>query len=276
VEALPVSVIVVVKNAKRTIEDCLSSIQSNNPAEIIVIDGNSSDGTTELAKKYTKCIHSDEGRGLTYARQLGAEKTTQEYISYVDSDIVLPSGTLATMLQEFKASGYATISAQIKTGRSLTYWEWAMHEHIQIIFSRGNILGLAASLLRRDLILKYGFDTRFPLLDDSDLFRRLYTDGHRFSVSSAFAYHHHKADLKGFVKQRFVNGRGKAQFLWKYGLLNLTAWPPLIVMYMLGFSLIKGKTNLIPYFLLGGIIETGGVVKGFFELIRNKFRAKRK
>lgn len=266
-EVLPVSVITVTRNAEDTIEDCLSSIQRNNPAEIIVVDGNSRDRTVEIAKKYTERIYSDEGIGLTYARQLGAERATQEYISYVDADIVLPPGTLATMLQEFKASGYATISAQIKAGSPSTYWERAMKEHIQIIFSRGNVLGLATCLLKRDTIMKYPFDPRFPRIDDAVLIRELSKDGHRFGVSSAFAYHYHKADLKGFYRQRFVNGRAKAQFLWKYGLLHLTMWTPLTTAYMLGFCLIKGKPDLIPYFLLGGIIETGGMAKGFFELL---------
>ncbi len=264
---LPISVITVARNAEDTIADCLSSIQRNNPAEIVVVDGNSSDRTVEIAKKYTKRIYSDEARGLSYARQLGAEQATQEYISYIDADIVLPPGTLATMFDEFKAPRCAVISAQQIVGTSSTYWEQAMKEHVQFISSRGDTVGLAASLLKRDTILKYRFDPLFPLLDDIELKYSLSKHGHRFRVSSAFAYHYHKADLKALVKQRFVNGRGKAQFLWKYGLLHPTMWTPLTTVYMLGFSLIKGKPNLTLYFLLCGIIETAGIVRGFFELI---------
>jgi glycosyltransferase involved in cell wall biosynthesis len=274
-ETLPISVIIVAKNAEGTIEACLKSVGDNNPAEIIVVDGNSSDRTVEIAQKYTERIYSDEGKGLAYARQLGAEQATQEYISYIDADIVLPAGTLATMLNEFQASGYAAISAQQIVGNPSTYWERAMQEHTQIIFSRGNILGLAASLIKRYTILKYPFDLRFPLLDDGELRRRLSKDGHKLGVSSAFAYHYHKADLKGFAKQRLVNGRSWAQFAQKHGLLGLldpTGWAPLAMVYMLLFSLVKGKTNLIPYFLLSGIIETVGMAKGSFELVGKALR----
>ncbi len=265
---IPASVIVVTRNAEETIEDCLSSIQRNNPAEIIVVDGNSSDRTVEIAKKYTERIYSDEGIGLTYARQLGAEQATQEYICYVDADVVLPPGTLATMLQEFKASQYISMRAQKAAGKISTYWERAAEEHIQIMVSRGDTLGLATCLLKRETILEYPFDPRFPRADDIDLKRRLSRDGYKFGVSSAVAYHYHRDDLKGFVKQRFVNGRGKAQFIWKYRLLDPRMWTPLTTVYMLGFSLIKGKPNLIPYFLLGGITETAGMIKGFLEMIR--------
>jgi len=147
-----------------------------------------------------------------------------------------------------------------------------MQEHIQIIFSRGNILGLAASLFKRDTILKYPFDFRFPLQDDGDLRRRLTKDGYILGISSALAYHYHKADLRGFTRQRFVNGRGKAQRLWKHRQLNPLTWMPLNTVYMFGFCLIKGKPNLIPYFLLDGVITTTGMVKGFFELVGKALR----
>ena len=270
-KVLPISVITVARNAEATIDDSLSSIQKNNPAEIIVVDGNSSDRTVEITRKYTGRIYSDDGRGLAHARQLGAEQATQEYISYIDADITLPPGTLATMLDEFQSSPYVSISARIKAGsRPAYYWERATHEHVQIIFSRGNTICLAASLLKRDTILKYGFDPLFPLLDDTELIYSLSKDRYKFGISSACAYHYHRANLKGFAKQRFVNGRGKAQFLWKYGLWHPTMWTPLLTIYMLGFCLIKGKPNLIPYFLLGGIIETAGIMKGFLELVRDR------
>lgn len=274
-ETLTISVIIVAKNAERTIGDCLVSIQNNKPAEIIVVDGNSSDRTVEIAKTYTDRVYSDEGKGLAYARQLGAEQATQEYISYIDADIVLPEGTLPTMLNEFQVSGYAAVSTRQIVDSPSTYLERANQEHIQIMFSRRNILGLAANLLKRDTILEYPFDPRFPLLDDGELKRRLVKDGHKLGVSSAFVYHNHKLDLKGFARQRFVNGRSWAQFVRKHGLLwllNPTAWAPVAMVYMVGFSLVKGKPHLIPYFLLNGIIQTVGMAKGSFELVGQALR----
>ena len=86
-ENLPISVIIIAKNAERTIEECLSAVKKSNPAEIIVVDGNSTDRTVEIARRYTEHIYPDEGKGIGYARQLGAEMASQEYIAYVDSDV---------------------------------------------------------------------------------------------------------------------------------------------------------------------------------------------
>jgi len=42
-EKLPISVIVITKNVEMIIDDCLDSVKKNNPAEIVIVDGNSSD-----------------------------------------------------------------------------------------------------------------------------------------------------------------------------------------------------------------------------------------
>ncbi|TFH46834.1 MAG: glycosyltransferase [ANME-2 cluster archaeon] len=56
--SLDVSVVVCTKNEESRIEDCLKSIVNNNPGEIIVVDGESTDTTIDIAKKYTnKVIH---------------------------------------------------------------------------------------------------------------------------------------------------------------------------------------------------------------------------
>ena len=88
-EKLPISVIIVAKNAEATIAECMSAVQKNKPFEIIVIDGNSTDRTIEISRRYTERIYSDEDKGLGYARQLGAEMANQEYIAYVDSYVIL-------------------------------------------------------------------------------------------------------------------------------------------------------------------------------------------
>ncbi len=129
-ETLPISVIIIAKNAEETMQDCLDSVRRNSPAEIIVVDGNSSDSTVEIARGYTDRICSDGGKGLACARQLGAEEARQEYIAYVDSDVVLTEGALATMLAEFQSSEDISISAQaVLDIKHSNYWGWASYQH---------------------------------------------------------------------------------------------------------------------------------------------------
>ena len=54
-----VSVIIPTKNSARTIEACLRSVkyQDYKNIEIIVVDNFSTDGTQEIAKKYTEKVY---------------------------------------------------------------------------------------------------------------------------------------------------------------------------------------------------------------------------
>ncbi|MFC1904360.1 glycosyltransferase family 2 protein [Chloroflexota bacterium] len=269
---LPISVIVITKNSEKTLEECLSAVQRSNPAEIIVVDGNSSDRTLEIASGYTERTYSDAGGGKSFARQLGAEQARQEYIAYVDSDVVLSEGALATMLAEFLDSDYVSISARpLFDVKSSSYWGWGQRQYAKIANppSREDRIGMAACLFRRETILKYGFELGYGgYLDDIDLEYRLKRDGHKFGRSSTQIYHHVRADLKSFVWYRFLLGRLAPYYIRKYGIREVGLFPPLVMVYWLGFCLLKGKPKLIPFFLVDGIVQTAGMVKGFFELMR--------
>lgn len=263
---LPISVIICAKNAESTIKDCLQSVRESNPVEIVMIDGLSTDRTVEIARGYTNLIYSDEGRGFTYSQQMGADKATQEYIVYVDADVIVPPGTLVTMLTEFKDGEYVSICAQVKPVALSNYWEWAVQQHIEIVLLRQGGGSLMCGLLRRDTLMKNRFDSFITPGPDFDFYLKMRSQGYKFGLSSAFIYHQHRANLKSFIKQRLWYGGGKARFVWKGKGGDTRVWPPLVTVYMTGYCLVKGRPKLIPYFLLGGIIETWGMMKCFLKL----------
>lgn len=270
---LPISVVVIAKNAERTIGKCLESVQRNSPAEIIVVDGNSSDRTVEIAREYTGRIYSDEGRGKSYARQLGAEAATEEYIAYIDSDVILTEGALQIMLTEFRDSDCVSVRAQESPDRQFSnYWDWARFQ--QQHHRSEEHLSTHASLFRRETITKYPFDfSHGGYLDDLDLELRLRKDGYNFGVSSALFYEQ-DVDLRSLVRQRFVYGRVATKYIWKYDPWHVGFWSPLTTFYWLGFCLIKGKFKLLPYVVVDGIIQAAGMVTGCFELIGEAFTRK--
>jgi len=268
---LPISVIVIARNEENTIEETLVSIQRNKPSEIIVVDGNSKDRTVEIARRYTEHIYYDEGAGTGYARQLGAEQATQEYIAYVDTGIILTEGALATMLAEFLESDYISISARGMMDRQpSSYWEWGQDQHAQISQheNRPAQIGMSASLFRRKTILKYRFEVGYgPRMDDVDLSIRLRKDGYLHGYSSVRCYHHHEASLNGFIKHRILLGSGRCSYILKYGSWHAEFWPPITTAYWLGFCLIKGNLKLLPYEAVAGVLDTAGLAKGFFLMI---------
>ena len=88
-----ISVIVPVYNVEKFLDKCISSIvnQTYKNLEIILIDDGSTDESVQICDKWqekdnrVRLTHK-ENTGVSDTRNIGLEKTTGEYICFVDSD----------------------------------------------------------------------------------------------------------------------------------------------------------------------------------------------
>ena len=88
-----VSIIVPIYNKEKYLEKCLDSIlgQTYRDLEIILVDDGSTDNSLVICQHYAekdpriKIYHKPNG-GVSSARNLGLEKSTGKYISFVDPD----------------------------------------------------------------------------------------------------------------------------------------------------------------------------------------------
>ena len=86
-----ISVITVVYNAEKTLENCFKSLyrQKNLNYEHIVIDGGSTDSTIKIIKKYKKKIKywiSEKDKGIYDAFNKGMKIASGDYIGFLNSD----------------------------------------------------------------------------------------------------------------------------------------------------------------------------------------------
>jgi glycosyltransferase involved in cell wall biosynthesis len=89
-----ITIITVVKNGEKFFEECIESVlnQSYKNFEYIIIDGNSTDRTHEILKKYESFIEYyliDEDKGLYDGFNKGMKYVNGKYFGYVNSDDVL-------------------------------------------------------------------------------------------------------------------------------------------------------------------------------------------
>jgi len=84
------SIIIVAKDAKDTIEKCLTSASFANEI-IVVIDTRSKDQTEEMAKKFTSKIYKKEWQGYGETKNYAASKATGDMIFILDADEVISS-----------------------------------------------------------------------------------------------------------------------------------------------------------------------------------------
>lgn len=104
---MKVSVITVCLNSKKTLERTILSVlnQKIKNLEYIIIDGNSSDGTQEIIKKYENRISywtSESDNGLFFAMNKGIEKATGDIIAILNSDDYYEPDTLVRVCDYFK------------------------------------------------------------------------------------------------------------------------------------------------------------------------------
>jgi glycosyltransferase involved in cell wall biosynthesis len=88
-----------VKNAEKTIRNCIMSVAGQNYPKnlvtVILVDGNSKDKTVEIAKMQLLSsglllkFFSDNGQGLGVARQTVLENSNAKYIIWVDGDTTI-------------------------------------------------------------------------------------------------------------------------------------------------------------------------------------------
>ena len=89
-----VSVIMPVFNCERYISEAINSVleQTYKNVELIIVDDGSSDRSLEIAKKYesekVKVFTQPHG-GAPRARNFAFEKSTGDYIQYLDADDIL-------------------------------------------------------------------------------------------------------------------------------------------------------------------------------------------
>lgn len=117
-----ISVIILTKNEESRIKVCLESIKWAD--EIIVIDSGSSDGTLEIAKKYTSKIISTADDDFSIRRNKGMEEASGEWVIYVDSDerMLYPLKTeIESLIKNTDKSAFAISRKNIIFGKRVDY-----------------------------------------------------------------------------------------------------------------------------------------------------------
>ena len=225
---MKVSVIVCTKNSEKTIKRCLLSVKAQDYPihEIIVVDGNSEDRTIDIVEKIgVDKVVSDEGRGLGYARQLGAKIASGNLVCFIDSDTWSPSWWLREMVKHVE-------SDEELVGIQDIYWSLGFNltSRLEAYFFNvstfkvvargiGPATGIENSLWRRWLFERVKFDPRFRLLEDLDFLYRVNSAGYK-TLRVPYIYHIHfpRVSLKESYEQYRYRGYFTQLFLRKHGL----------------------------------------------------------
>ena len=106
-DPLDLTVVVCSYNAGHMIRDCLTAVRENNPRQVVLVDGGSTDDTRSIAEEYVDLTVDDGARGLANARNRGIDQAVGKYICFVGPDNVMPEGSLRAMMSYLRERGCA-------------------------------------------------------------------------------------------------------------------------------------------------------------------------
>jgi glycosyltransferase involved in cell wall biosynthesis len=174
-----ISVVVCTKNEEDYIEQCLKSLVTQEVVpEIIVVDGNSSDRTRQIAAQFTDKVLLDQGGGLSEARNIGWKAASSPIIGFCDADCQpekeWTKNILALMKPEIIGVSGPLLSydGDPSTRMNIMIWsDW--FPRMAALLGYHNIWGANMSF-RKSILEKYPF--RLLFLEDYDLGQRLRGD----------------------------------------------------------------------------------------------------
>src|SRR5438552_12350123 len=218
-----VSVVVCSYNAERTMEACLASLETLDypDYEVIVVNDGSKDRTLEISERFPFCrIISQPNKGLSVARNVGAEAASGEIVAYTDSDCVADPDWLTYLVAKMETSNLAAcggpnfpppedslVPAAVAVspgGPTHVLISDEIAEHIagcNMAFRRGALLDLG------------GFDPVFRAARAVvDICWRFQDAGHTIGFSpAAVVWHFRRNTVKAYLDQQ--RGYGKAEAL---------------------------------------------------------------
>ncbi|HVC53756.1 MAG TPA: glycosyltransferase [Stellaceae bacterium] len=218
-----VSVVVCAYNAERTMDACLASLEHLNYPnyEVIVVNDGSTDGTLAISERYGYCrIISQPNRGLSVARNVGAQAATGEIVAYTDSDCVADPDWLHFLAGAMERRGLAAcggpnfpppephlVPAAVAVspgGPTHVLLDDEVAEHI----------AGCNMAFRRDALLQLGgFDPIFHAAgDDVDICWRFQDAGYTIGYcAAATVWHFRRNTVRAYIGQQ--RGYGKAEAL---------------------------------------------------------------
>ena len=107
-----VSVVVIAHNEEKRILSCLWSLSENIcdfPIEIIVINNNSTDRTTEALNLCGVKWFDEPKKGPGHARQCGLDHAKGKYYLCIDADTLYPPHYIQTMVDKLRKPGVACV-----------------------------------------------------------------------------------------------------------------------------------------------------------------------
>ena len=220
-----VSIILPVYDVEAYLPECLDSIaaQSFGDYEVVVVDDGSPDGSRAIVERYAASdqrirLVVRENGGLGAARNTGVTHARGRYLTFVDSDDVLPPGALHDLVSSARRTGSDIVVGSVLRFDKGRTWrpEWVADVH------RERREGVRAEeflpvlrnlytwnkLFRRDFYLAQGLSFREGVhYEDQPIITQLYARARQIDVLPDVVYHYRVREDASSISQQTASLR---------------------------------------------------------------------
>ena len=199
-----ISVIIPTFNEEQSLPRTLACLSASDPAEIIIVDGGSTDGTLALAQEF--CSHTATARVIAAPRgrasqmNEGAKASQGEVLLFLHADTQLPP-------QTERIVGLALTSPSVVGGRfdvrfdSASPWSQVISSFMN---RRSRLTRIAtgdqALFVRREVFEMLGGFSEIPLMEDIEFSRRLQQAGRIMALRDTVVTSFRRWDTQGPMK----------------------------------------------------------------------------
>jgi cellulose synthase/poly-beta-1,6-N-acetylglucosamine synthase-like glycosyltransferase len=268
-----VTVVVPVRNRELTIQPLLESLQKldydRNKVEVIVVDGNSTDKTREIVKKYPVKLVVEKRKGLNLARNTGIKCTKGEIVAFTDSDCIVPPNWITKIVENFKDPQVSCVGGSAKALDSDFISQYADNSIVRLMpfFTKREELEKVKPFFRHpagcnmafrrkvaeevgyfDENIQYGFD-------EVEFADRICRAGYKMVLDpDVVVWHKHRSTFKEFLKQNFQYGKGSGLVLKRKRLKDaVSKWSFLGMVGFISWLVIVGSLTFLTFTSISSI-----------------------
>lgn len=219
-----ISIIIPTLDEARSIGATLDALQNFGGAEIIVVDGGSTDATVSIVEKYpVKILHSKRGRGRQL--QTGGAAASGEILWFVHADTIVSANPFDEIKRCLQSAGVVGGNFTIRFDG-----EKFAAKFLSRLYPKLNLLGLiygdSAIFVSREVYKRIGGFKNYPIFEDLDFVERLRKAGEIVTLPAIVTTSSRRFEDKSF-------------------LLTFLRWTILQTLYWLG---VKPETLVKIYF----------------------------
>ena len=275
-----VTIVIPVRNGEKTIQQLLESLQKldydRNKVDVVVVDGNSTDKTQEIVKKYPVKLVIEKKKGLNRARNMGIKQGNGEIVAFTDSDCIVPRNWVMKIVDNFKDSKVSCVGGSAKALESDFVSQYADNSIVRLMpfFTKREELDKVKPFFRhpagcnmafrRKVVEEVGYfdeDIQFGF-DEVEFADRVCRAGYKMILDpEIFVWHKHRSTIADFLKQNFQYGKGSGLVLKKnrlkdsvskwslMGILGFLSW--LVIIGSISFLTIVSSEKIFAWLLFG-------------------------